>query len=141
MAGLTKPSEIFTERVLPAYLDCLADPGSERRANIAAQAVSDHLEWVFQYYQAEDPPRLNGAKNVGEFRRQMIARCSALHILWDAGDAVKHRFLTRRRDPAPLIQSSTAAYHTAPAGELLLGEAPFLPMLQQAVDFWQAWPD
>jgi hypothetical protein len=65
---------------------------SERRANIAAQAVTDHARWAFQYYQQEDPARLVGANGEMEFLRHQFAKCPALHILWDTGDAAKHRF-------------------------------------------------
>jgi hypothetical protein len=144
MSELTKPSEIFHKEVFPAYLDYLRDQRSERYAKIAAKAVSDQVEWTFKYYQKECATRLNGAKTVGEFRRQLIARCPELHILWDVGDAAKHRFLdvpSKRRDPQPLIHSSTAAYSEASGGELMLDGKPYLPILKAAVDFWKAWSD
>ena len=143
MSRLTKPSEIFKTEIFPAYIDCCASPRSERHAKIAAKAVSDQVEWTFEYYKQENSERLSGSKTVGYFRRQLIEKCPELHILWDAGDAAKHRFLdvpSKRRNPQPLISSPTAAYSEA-EGELLLDEKPFLPILKAAVDFWKNWPD
>jgi hypothetical protein len=139
MAGLTKPSEIFLERVLPAYQEGVAAPTSERHANIAAKAVSDQIEWTYQFYEQEDPTRLNGARSLKEFREQLFDRCFWLKVLWDTADADKHRFLTRS-NTTRLIDSSTAAY-SGTGNVLLLGGSAFLPMLEAAVDFWRNWQD
>jgi hypothetical protein len=140
MAGLIKPSETFAKEILPAYQDCLANPLSERHANIAAKAVSDQMEWVFNYYQREESSRLLGVSSLNCFRLKLFAMCPDLRLLWDAGDASKHRFLTRPRNPPPLVAASSSAY-TTDGEELLLIDRPFLPMLEAAVEFWRSWPD
>jgi hypothetical protein len=72
MASLTKPSETFHSRILPAQRDCIANPLDQRYADIAAGAVVDQIEWVFHYYDLSDAARLEGSTNVSEFRRLPI---------------------------------------------------------------------
>jgi hypothetical protein len=66
---------------LPAYEDCIANPTSQRHVNIAAKAVSDQMEWTFQFYAQHDPARLDGAKNLSEFRQKLFDRCFWLKVL------------------------------------------------------------
>jgi hypothetical protein len=116
------------------------NPFVERYANIAACAVSEQIEWVFLYYERTDESRLDGAKTLTDFRRMIFERCPELKLMWDVGDASKHRFLTRAANPARTIESSTAAYFPGAAGLLLAG-AEFRKTLTAAVEFWRTWAD
>ena len=65
MSGLTKPSVIFRERVVPAYATYLNHPLSEYHANILAEVLNNTVEWTYLYLNEVDParePRLNLAR-------------------------------------------------------------------------------
>jgi hypothetical protein len=47
--SLTKPSEVFRQKVAPAYKDYLDDPANEFRANNLATALNDHANWTYEY--------------------------------------------------------------------------------------------
>lgn len=141
MPSLTKPSEVFRQKILPAYEDYRANPLSERHASIVAREVSDNVEWTFKYYKAEDQSRLSGATNLKDFRQSIFARCPELRLMWDLGDAIKHRFLTRPGIPR-IVRSATAAYTTRD-DELVVAvsQQAFLPAVTAAVNFWKNWQD
>jgi len=93
MSGLTtKPSEIFRERVEPAYSDYLQNPLSEYRANNLAEALNNQREWTYKYLKEVDPSRLNGA-TLGSFRTDLLTKHRALHVMSDLADAAQHREL------------------------------------------------
>jgi hypothetical protein len=108
--GLIQPSQRFRQEIQPALDDYLKDPLSRRLANNLARAVDHQVDWTFEYYNQTDPSRLNGAKDVKSFRRQLIGQCPELHMMNDLVDASHHRFLTRDNIPARITVQSSAAY-------------------------------
>lgn len=140
MTGLSKPSEYFQNTILPALRDHTNNPLDERYANIAAKAVSDQIEWVYCYYSATDKSRLEGATSLSNFRTMLFVRCPELRLMWDTGDASKHRFLTRPSATYRTVASSTDAYMRSDTGLLLAGRE-FRLVLIAAVEFWRNWVD
>jgi hypothetical protein len=102
------PSQIFQERILPAYDEYVADSGYIRRANILAAAIDHHLEWTFEYYKGRDVSRLRGANGLQQFREMIYGLCPDLAMMKDLEDADKHREL--RADPRRRVFLSTSAY-------------------------------
>jgi|SRR6516164_3081181 hypothetical protein len=142
MSGLTKPSELFQQKIEPAFADYARDSLSERRANDLARALDHHADWTFEYYKQIDPSRLEGATDVKKFRRNLISQCPDLAIMNDLSDADHHRFLDRPNDPPRVVAISTAAY-SVQAGVLNVApsQAPFMPAAIKAVEFWRQWQD
>lgn len=139
---MIKPSERFLEMVEPALSEYIRDPLSERRANILAAAIDHHLDWTFEYYNAVDPSRLDGAVDVKSFRRHLFSECSQLQMMNDLSDTAHHRFLTWPNNPPRVVDTSTAAYKVE-EGVLCVRnfETSFLPAATKAVDFWRVWKD
>jgi len=141
--GLKKPSEIFAREMAPAYDDYLHDPANEYRANNLAAAINEHTEWTFKFCNQEgEEARLQGAKNLKEFRLQRFAECPDLQMMWDLADAKKHRLLDRPSDPPRLIKSSSGAY--APEGNDLrvrVYNRLFSEAADNAVRYWRDWKD
>ena len=108
--GLIKPSEQFQQEIQPALDDYLKDPLSERLAKNLARAIDHQVDWTFEYYQKNDRSRLNGARDVKSFRRQLVTQCSELQIMNDLSDAAHHRFLTWPNNPPRVVVQSSAAF-------------------------------
>jgi hypothetical protein len=142
MGGLTtKPSEIFRQRVEPAYSDYLRDPLSERYANTLAGALDAHLEWTYKHLNEVDPARLNGA-TLGSFREGLLTNNRPLRVMSDLAVAAKHRELDWPSDPPRVVTRSTDAYYEKD-GVLYVNKfyTPFRSEAGNAVDFWRKWPD
>ena len=125
---------------MPALVEYLAEPQSERRANILATAINDHAEWTFRYYPAGSD-RVFGANTPHQFREALFSRCPELRMMWDLADASKHRFLTKPGIPRT-VAVSTAAY-TVKSDELYIQgfDQPFSAAAQRAVGYWKQWSD
>ncbi len=118
---LTNPSEIFQQKIAPAYKEYLLSPCSERRANSLATALNDHAEWTFQFYKDNsNGSGLLGATSPMEFREKLFSKCPELKMMWDLADANKHRLLS---NPAHSLTASTAAY-VVQGGDLVV-TAPY----------------
>jgi len=138
---LTKPSEIFQQKIAAAHEEYLQTPTSERKANGLATALNDQAEWTFQYYEGNgDSNRLLGATSPMEFREKVFGKCPELKMMWDLADADKHRLLG---NPAHSLTASTAAY-IVQANELIV-TAPYNQSFSRAaataVEYWKRWPD
>jgi hypothetical protein len=138
---LTSPSEIFQQKIAPAYEEYLQSPCSERRANSLATAINDQAEWTLQYYKDNgNSNRLLGATSPREFREQLFGKCPELKMMWDLADASKHRLLS---NPAHSVSASTAAY-VVQGGDLIV-TAPYNQSFSRAaetvVKFWKGWQD
>jgi hypothetical protein len=134
------PSQIFREKILPAFQEYLAEPGSVRRANILALALNDQLEWTFQYHQAGDVLLLRGARTLKEFRNMIYGLCPELRMMKDLADADKHREL--RPNPNRLVVLSTKAYSKKGKSLWVTGyDKAFWPAAEAAVQFWREWAD
>jgi hypothetical protein len=143
--GLTKPSEIFSSKVDPAFTAYGRALLDERLANNLARALNDQLEWTYQYYEKNgDRSRLYGATSLSDFRRKIFEqdRCPDARMMWDLADADHHRFLERGSDPSRLVTASTAAY-TPDNGQLVVSpyKKTLLDAATAAVSFWRKWPD
>jgi hypothetical protein len=141
MSKLTKPSEIFRQRVEPAYSDYLQNPLSERHANTLAGVVNAQIEWTYNYLKEVDSSRLNGA-TLKSFRTTLLTQHPALHVMGDLADADCHRLLDRAHNPPRMVTSSTAAYYQE-AGVLYVSgfDTPFPSAAEQAVCFWRGRAD
>ena len=145
--GLIKPSEQFQQEIQPALDDYLKNPRSERLAKNLARAIDHQVDWTFEYYQQNDPSRLNGARDVKSFRRQLVTQCSELQIMNDLSDAAHHRFLTWPNNPPRVVVQASAAFSLqSPTGggsvQLYISTyGPFLPAATKAVAFWRNWQD
>jgi hypothetical protein len=140
-SSLLKPSEVFLQKIKPAFLDYVAHPGDERLANILATAINSHAEWTFRYYEQIDRSRLFGATTLKKFREMIFDMCSELRMMWDLADADKHRFLTRTGIER-FVSLSTASYSVRDSELWVSGyEKGFLPAATAAVKFWEEWPD
>jgi hypothetical protein len=135
--SLTKPSEIFCQKVAPAYNDYLGDPTNEFRANNLAAAVNDHANWTYEY-----DNRQKGAHqpsgNLASFRRRLFEDCPDLRVMWDLADAAKHRFLDKDSNPPRTVRASTAAF--VPEGNDLRvvgSEKLFSEIAANAVKYWK----
>ncbi len=134
------PSEIFQQKILPAYHEYLAHPAAMGLANILAVAINDHLEWTFEYHKAGDVSRLHGASSLQQFRDVIYGLCPNLGMMKDLADADKHREL--RPDPRRKLFLSTHAYARGEGGLWVSGyEKPFKPAADAAVRFWKEWSD
>ena len=141
MRGLTKPSAIFRERVVPAYAEYLKDPLSERRANSLAEALNNTIEWTYLYLNEVDPARLNGA-TLASFRTGLLTEHRALHVMSDLADAAQHRELTFERKPARVVTLSTDAYYEKEGVLYVNGfHTPFPSAAGRAFEFWRSWRD
>ena len=141
MSGLTKPSVIFRERVVPAYSEYLKDPLSERRANTLAEALNNTVEWTYLYLNEVDPARLNGA-TLASFRTGLLTEHRALHVMSDLADAAQHRELTFERKPARVVTLSTDAYYEKQGVLYVQGfNTPFPSEAREAFEFWRGWRD
>ena len=134
-------SEIFQQKIWPAYEEYLAHPGDKRLATVLAGALNNQLEWTFKYYKAADLSRLCGASGLQQFREIIYRLCPDLSMMKDLADADKHRVLrpdARRR----LFYSSQALYVKRECGLWVNGyEKPFQPAATTAVEFWKKWSD
>ena len=141
MSGLTKPSVIFRERVVPAYSEYLKDPLSERRANTLAEALNNTIEWTYLYLSEVDLARLNGA-TLASFRTGLLREHRALRVMRDLADAAQNRELTFERNPPRVVTLSTDAYYEK-EGVLYVKhfDTPFPSAAGQAFEFWRKWPD
>jgi len=142
LSGLTKPSEMFQERVEPALKEYLEVQLSERRANILAEALDAHLEWTYEYYERTDPSRLKGAATLRSFCTDLFRQHRELHMMSDLADSARHRFLDRPRNPPRVVTGSTAAYYVE-AGVLHVQgfKFSFASEATKAVEFWRNWRD
>jgi hypothetical protein len=141
MSGLTKPSERLREYVEPALGEYLRNPLSERRADILAGALDDHLEWTYRYYQQVNPSRLKGA-TLTSFRTDLLKKHRALHVMSDLADSGHYRFLDRPHDPPRVVTSSTAAYYEEAGALHVQGfNSRFPSEARQAYEFWRNWRD
>ena len=144
---LIKPSEQFQQEIEPALDDYLKDPLSERLAKNLARAIDHQVDWTFEYYQKNDRSRLNGARDVKSFRRQLVTQSSELQIMNDLSDAAHRRFLTwPNTPPRVVVQSSAAFLLQSPTGggsvQLYISTyGPFLPAATKSVAFWRNWQD
>ena len=68
---MNTPSECFRNNVLPRWQSYMSDPGTEWKAEDAADAANSHAEWVYWYYDKNDKSRLMGAQDVNQFRQQL----------------------------------------------------------------------
>ena len=141
MSGLTKPSVIFRERVVPAYATYLNHPLSEYHANNLAEALNNTVEWTYLYLSEVDPARLNGA-TLASFRTGLLTEHRALRVMSDLADAAQRRELTFERKPARVVTLSTDAYYER-QGVLFVKhfDMPFPFAAKQAFEFWSDWPD
>jgi hypothetical protein len=142
MGGLTtKPSEIFRQRVEPAYSDYLRDPLSGKYANTLAGALDAHLEWTYKHLNEVDPSRLNGA-TLGSFREGLLTEHQALHVMCDLAVIAKYRVADRDHKPPRVVTLSTDAYYEK-EGVLYVNHfhTPFASEAGHAVEFWRKWPD
>ena len=137
----TKPSEIFQQRVEPAWQDHLNNPRSEYHANNLAVAVNYQVEWTYLYLKEVDPSRLNGA-TLRSFRTDLQTQHRALHVMSDLGTVAKHRELDWPSDPPRVVTLSTDAYYEKD-GVLYVNNfhTPFSSAAEQAMEFWRNWPD
>jgi hypothetical protein len=141
MSGLTKPSAMFRERVVPAYAEYLKDPLSERRANSLAEALNNTIEWTYLYLNEVDPARLNGA-TLASFRTDLLTEHRALHVMSDLADAAQHLGLTFERKPARVVTLSTDAYYEKEGVLYVNGfNTPFPSAAGRAFEFWRNWRD
>jgi hypothetical protein len=92
MSGWTKPSEIFRQRVEPAYSEYLQNRLSEYHANNLAEALNNQVEWRYKYLKEVDPSRLNGA-TLGSYRTDLLTQHQPLRVMSDLANAAKHRKL------------------------------------------------
>ena len=138
----TKPSEIFRQRVEPAYSDYLQNPLSEYHANNLAEALNNQVEWTYKYLKAVDPHRLHFDATLGSFRTDLLTQHRPLHVMSDLADAAQHRELTFERKPARVVTLSTDAYYEK-EGVLYVKhfDTPFPSAAGQAFEFWRKWPD
>lgn len=141
-SGSTKPSDVFTQSVEPAYDAYRASAGDERLAEALAHAISAHLEWTFRYYERADKSRLAGSGTLDVYRKLLCARCPALQMMWDLARTTNHRFLSR--NAGPIRKERDAARNILDGGhELFVSQyhQPFGPNLERAMKFWRNWPD
>jgi hypothetical protein len=138
---MRRPSEIFQQRIWPAYEDYLAHLGDQRLANVLAGELNAQLEWTFKYYKATDLSRLCGASGLQQFRGIIYGLCPDLSMMKDLADAYKHR--TLRPDARRRLFSSTLALYEKREGGLWVNgyEKPFEPAATTAVEFWKTWSD
>ena len=135
------PSEIFRQRVEPAWQDHLKNPRSEYYANNLAEALNNKVEWTYLYLDEEDRERLNGA-TLASFRTGLLTKHRALNVMSDLADAAQHRELTFERKPPRVVTLSTDAYYEK-QGVLFVKhfDTPFPSVARQAFEFWRDWPD
>jgi len=138
----TKPSEIFRQRVEPAYSDYLQNPRSEYHANNLAGALNYHLEWTYKYLKAVDPQRLHFDATLGSFRTDLLTQHRPLHVMCDLADAAQHRELEFERKPARVVTLSTDAYYEKDGVLHVQGfNTPFQTEAEQAIEFWRNLSD
>src|SRR5262245_30172571 len=113
--GLIKPSEQFQQEIQPALDDYLEDPLSERVAKNLARAIDHQVDWTFEYYQKNDRSRLNGARDVKSFRRQLVTQCSELQIMNDLPDAAHSSISDVAQQSSPRRRSVVGRLFTAVA--------------------------
>ena len=137
----TKPSEIFQQRVEPAWEDHTKNPRSEYYANNLAVQLNNRLEWTYTYLKDADPSRLNGATSLTSFREDLFTQHPALRVMYDLAEADKHRELTIPRDPPRTVTLSTDAYYEKD-GVLYVKhyDVPFSDVAGEAREFWRKWP-
>jgi hypothetical protein len=139
--SVMKPSERFEQNIEPSFKEYVAEPKSQRRANILATSLSNQSVWTFEFYKPGDP-QLFGATSLKGFREEIIKRCPELKLMWDLADADKHRFLTHP-DPPRAVRVSTAAYNIKQGDGLIIAgpNQPFLTAAETAMRFWKRWQD
>jgi hypothetical protein len=137
----TKPSEIFRQRVEPAYSEYLQNPLSEYHANNLAEALNNQVEWRYKYLAEVDPARLSGA-TLKSFRTDLLTNNRPLHVMRDLADAARHRELDRAQEPPRIVTLSTDAYYEE-AGVLHVQgfHTPFPSEAGQAFKFWRNLSD
>ena len=143
MSGLTtKPSEIFRQRVEPAYSDYLKNPLSEYHANNLAVALNNQVEWTYKYLKEVDPHRLHFDATLGSFRTDLLTQHRALHVMSDLANTDKHRELDWPSKPPRVVTRSTDAYYEKDGVLYVNGfHTPFPTEAGQAVEFWRNVPD
>ena len=143
MSGLTtKPSEIFRQRVEPAYSDYLQNPLSEYHANNLAEALNNQVEWTYKYLKAVDPQRLHFDATLGSFRTDLLTQHRPLHVMSDLADAARHRELEFERKPARIVTRSTDAYYEKEGVLYVKGfDTPFASEAAQAFEYLRNLPD
>jgi len=138
----TKPSEIFRQRVEPAYSDYLQNPLSEYHANNLAEALNNQVEWTYKYLKAVDPHRLHFDATLGSFRTDLLTQHRPLHVMSDLADAAQHRELEFERKPARVVTLSTDAYYEKDGVLYVNGfHTPFSSEAGQAIEFWRNQSD
>jgi hypothetical protein len=140
---LTKPSEIFQQKIAEAYENYRRNPTSKFHANVLATALNDQCEWNFKYYdRAGDKQRLGGAKTLKQFRHSLFKDCPDLQLMWDLADVGKHRFLDRPSEPPRAVKSSTAAYVVEGNDLRVVGyDRLFSEAAACVVRYWKVWRD
>jgi hypothetical protein len=137
---MRRPSEVFQQKIWPAYVEYLDQPANIRLANIVALAVNDNLEWTYQYYKAGDVSRLHGAATLKQFRDVVFGLCPELIMMKDLADADKHRVL--RPGARRILAVSSRAYSKRNGRLWVTGyEKPFQSAAQAAVQFWKERAD
>src|SRR5262249_5047989 len=104
--GLIKPSEQFHQEIQPALDDYLKNPLSERLAKNLARAIDHQVDWTFEYYQQNDRSRLNGARDVKSFRRQLVTQCSELPLQSPTGGGSVQLYISTY---GPFLPAATKA--------------------------------
>ena len=138
----TKPSEIFRQRVEPAYSDYLQNPLSEYHANNLAEALNNQVEWTYKYLKAVDPHRLHFDATLGSFRTDLLTQHRPLHVMSDLADAAQHRELEFERKPARVVTLSTDAYYEKDGVLYVMGfDVPFSSAAGEAREYWLNFPD
>ena len=140
--GLLKPSQAFAQKVEPAYAEHLANLVDPRLARIAANAINDHMEWIFRYYEREDRTRLVSSANIGVFRKLLVARCPAFQMMSDLEEGKHHRLISRAAEPVRPIRGLAETASIDGKELFIVGyHQPFTHALTTTVKFWRNWPD
>ncbi len=141
MSTLTKPSVRYHEYVQPQCEEFLNDPFARWKADNAAKALNEHLEWTYKYVQQHDPSRLPGDGSITEFREEVFSHCPEARTMWDLADAAKHRFLTRNA-AVRIVRSSSDAYDEEEDGLAVPGyDVNMSNVVRRGMTYWENWED
>ncbi len=133
------PAESFEADVWPSYQEYCADPTSKRKAKAASIFAYHFHEWVYEYYQYHDQPRLGGAAGARVFLGNLIDHhCPELELIGDIANAAKHRFLTVNLPRT--VPGATDAF-IADRGGLVINPdgRMFGEVLETVVEYWRQW--
>jgi hypothetical protein len=90
------PRQFFERHVRPNYEEWRQAPLDERRAKNAVSEANNMAERAFHYWRDRDPNQIYGARNAGQYRRELAAReCPDFALVRDVADAHKHVQLDR----------------------------------------------